>query len=120
MNRTHVYIVPEDEISIQPTIYGGYIRKFGKVIFVVDKLTFDKVDLLWKDFALLFKNAKGTSNDDKYRGIMSTLDEKHNYMNNEVIGGIFTTMMARLAMPLKFDKEEHEEKVYIIISNPNF
>jgi hypothetical protein len=120
MNRAHVYIVPEEEIGIQPTIYGGYIRKYGKVIFVVDRLIFDKVDFLWKDFVFLFKNAKGESNDEKYRGIMSILNEKHNYMNNEVIGGIFITMMTILAMPLKFDNEEYEKKVHIIISNPNF
>jgi len=85
MGRTHVYILPEDEIEVNPAVYLGYVRKYGKIVFLLSPETYRSLQPIWDDLRKLrsenskppetqieeFLSKHGVHGSDKLLGLVS-------------------------------------------------
>ena len=88
MERTHVYIVNESEIKISPTLYKGYISRYGKVVFDLKPETFDILKSAWNKYRDVM-NSDEVMNESKMEEIIT----EYSMNDNDAVFGVFSFMI---------------------------
>ncbi|WP_432474635.1 hypothetical protein [Amphritea sp. HPY] len=112
MDRSHVYIVPESDVEVQPHVYLGYIRKFGRVVFLLKRETYRQLKIAYDDLKENYKSdVKLTEK------IVAALLSKHNMHEDETLFAMFAFMISTWGKGFKVSVERlGSEEVKLIVS----
>ncbi len=104
MDRSHVYIVPEEEIQVKPSTYLGYIRKYGKVVFVVSVDLYLRNKESFEEFHSIVK-VSGMPPQDSFDEFVA----KHGLGDHGVSFGLFSFMVTTINRGFKMSVEKRDD-----------
>ncbi|WP_372865534.1 hypothetical protein [Spongiibacter sp.] len=111
MERSHVYIVPENEVKIAPDVYLRYVHRYGKVVFIISPESYRKLAQAWGEISPIVKGKASLDNPD-----ITDLLEKHKIGHKNQLFGLFAFLFTTTSHKLKIEAEklnDHEVKVTI-------
>lgn len=110
MHRSHVYVVPEDEIEADVGIYYSYVRKYHKVEFVLSEGAYEEYKILYPDFKKTFVSGSKPEKED----VLKFFEKVHGAAR-EAVSNLYTFFMSAVILRYKLSYKQMPDKSVVLI-----
>tara|TARA_B110000116_G_C16237835_1_gene316643 strand:- start:49 stop:393 length:345 start_codon:yes stop_codon:yes gene_type:complete len=109
MHRSHVYIVPEDEIKSDIVRYIRFVRKYHKVDFILSMDAYQEYKLLYPEFKKVFMSESRPTEKEA-----CAFFEMVEISSRKAVLNLFTFLMTARTLRYKLSYKKTEDNMVIL------